>query len=133
MPTTVEELLAAARATLLRLTPVDAHAAICDGALLVPSGRALRTPRTNWAPILWAQAVLSCTDCPRASLGGLTIVSRRPTVDDVAERLGVTKDCRAITPEEAADVVLPGSGDDGLDRHADDRQAARHAVQRERA
>jgi rhodanese-related sulfurtransferase len=34
-PTTVEELLAAARATLLRLTPVDAHAAICDGALLV--------------------------------------------------------------------------------------------------
>lgn len=35
MPTTVEELLAAARATLLRLAPVDAHAAVRDGALLV--------------------------------------------------------------------------------------------------
>jgi rhodanese-related sulfurtransferase len=35
VPTTVEELLAAARATLLRLTPADAHAAMCDGAVLV--------------------------------------------------------------------------------------------------
>jgi len=35
VPTTVEELLADARATLLRLTPVDAHAAMRDGALLV--------------------------------------------------------------------------------------------------
>ena len=35
VPTTVEELLAAARATLRRLAPADAHAAMCDGALLV--------------------------------------------------------------------------------------------------
>jgi rhodanese-related sulfurtransferase len=35
VPTTVEELLAAARATLLRLAPADAHAATRDGALLV--------------------------------------------------------------------------------------------------
>ena len=33
--TTVEELLAAARATLRRLAPADALAAMCDGALLV--------------------------------------------------------------------------------------------------
>jgi rhodanese-related sulfurtransferase len=33
--TTVEELLAAARATLRRLEPADALAAMCDGALLV--------------------------------------------------------------------------------------------------
>jgi rhodanese-related sulfurtransferase len=35
VPTTVEELLAAARSTLLRLTPADAHAAMHHGALLV--------------------------------------------------------------------------------------------------
>jgi rhodanese-related sulfurtransferase len=35
VPTTVEELLADARATLLRLTPSDANAAMRDGALLV--------------------------------------------------------------------------------------------------
>jgi hypothetical protein len=35
VPTTVEQLLTAARATLLRLTPVDAHAAMREGALLV--------------------------------------------------------------------------------------------------
>jgi rhodanese-related sulfurtransferase len=35
VPTTVEQLLAAARAGLVRLAPVDAHAAMCDGALLV--------------------------------------------------------------------------------------------------
>jgi rhodanese-related sulfurtransferase len=35
VPTTVEELLATARATLRRLAPADAHAAMCDGALLV--------------------------------------------------------------------------------------------------
>jgi rhodanese-related sulfurtransferase len=35
VPTTVEELLAAARATLLRLVPAAAHVAMCDGALLV--------------------------------------------------------------------------------------------------
>jgi rhodanese-related sulfurtransferase len=34
-PSTVEDVLAAARAELVRLTPVDAHAAICGGALLV--------------------------------------------------------------------------------------------------
>jgi rhodanese-related sulfurtransferase len=35
VPTTVEELLAVARATLLRLAPVHAHDAMCEGALLV--------------------------------------------------------------------------------------------------
>jgi len=35
VPTTVEELLAAARATLRRLAPADAHAAMRDGAQLV--------------------------------------------------------------------------------------------------
>jgi rhodanese-related sulfurtransferase len=34
-PSTVEDVLAAARAELLRLTPIDAHVAICGGALLV--------------------------------------------------------------------------------------------------
>jgi rhodanese-related sulfurtransferase len=34
-PSTVEDVLAAARADLVRLTPVDAHVAICGGALLV--------------------------------------------------------------------------------------------------
>jgi rhodanese-related sulfurtransferase len=35
VPTTVEQLLAAARATLLRLAPVDVHAAMRDGAMLI--------------------------------------------------------------------------------------------------
>jgi rhodanese-related sulfurtransferase len=35
VPTTVEEMLAAARATLRRLTPAEAHAAMRDGAQLV--------------------------------------------------------------------------------------------------
>ena len=45
VPTTVEQLLAAARATLQRLTPEDTHAAMRDGAHLID----IRSDTQRWA------------------------------------------------------------------------------------